>query len=61
MDLLGVLMQKIYDEVDILTDSISHGGAKSFEEYRYMTGVVRGLETVVEMVEQMTPKGDEDE
>jgi hypothetical protein len=61
MDVLEVLMRKIYDEVDILSDALSHGGAKSYEEYRYMTGVVRGLETVVEMIEQLTPKEDDDE
>lgn len=61
MELIDVVMQKIYDEVDMLSDALSHGGAKSFEDYRYMVGVIRGLETVVDIVENLTPKGDDDE
>lgn len=61
MDLLEVVMQKIYNEVEMLSDALSHGGAKSFEDYRYMVGVIRGLETVVDIVETLTPKEDDDE
>ena len=61
MELVEVLMKKIYDEVDSLSDSLTHGGAKSFEDYRYMVGVIRGLETVVDIIETLTPKEDDDE
>lgn len=61
MELIDVVMKKIYEEVDSLTDSLSHGGAKSYEDYRHVVGVIRGLETVVDIILTLTPKEDDDE
>lgn len=40
------LRERIKDEASSVADVLASGGAKSFEEYRYLTGIIHGLETV---------------
>jgi len=42
-DVLTYLENKIRQEVQIATDDVGMGSSKSYDEYRYYCGVIRGL------------------
>ena len=42
-DTLQYLLSKIEDERNTLIENLADGGVKSFEEYKYVHGVLRGL------------------
>lgn len=37
------LRKKIRDEAELVSTSLAQDGAKSFDEYRHMTGILHGL------------------
>jgi hypothetical protein len=37
------LRKRIGEEAESIAQALSTGGAKSFDEYRHMTGILRGL------------------
>ena len=41
---LDLLLTKFKERIDILQDAIAMGGCKTFDEYKYSCGQLRGLE-----------------
>ena len=41
---LDLLLDKYRERITLLQDAIAMGGCKSFDEYRYSCGQLRGLE-----------------
>ena len=48
---LKLLAQRIIKERDDLTSSIGNGRAKTFDEYRYEVGRIKGLSDVLEWMQ----------
>jgi len=42
-NLIDALQKKLRERMNEHADHLSGGGCKSFEEYRYLTGVISGL------------------
>lgn len=42
-DLLTYLSGKVQEEIAVITDDLSRGGAKDHGEYKYACGIIRGL------------------
>lgn len=40
-----VLLSEYRDKINMLADALARGSCTSLEEYRYMCGQIRGLET----------------
>lgn len=45
---ISVVLKELRDRRSQLSDAVASGGAKTFEDYKYMCGEIRGL-TAVEM------------
>lgn len=58
---IDVLVKKLYDEVEYLQDSLAHGCAENFEQYRHQVGVIRGLEIAVGFIEDLVKLREQDE
>ena len=43
MDELDLIGKKIREQMDSMADHMATGGCKSFDDYRYCSGVVAGL------------------
>jgi hypothetical protein len=54
---LDLLIKGISERIDMLTDSVATGGAKSYEEYKFMVGEIRGLsftkQTITDLVRKL--------
>ena len=50
----SVLIKKCQDHADALSDSLAHGKAKSFEEYKEACGSIRGLEYAIKEIEDLS-------
>jgi hypothetical protein len=46
--IIGVVLKELRDRRAQLSEAIANNGAKTFEDYKYMCGEIRGL-TAVEM------------
>jgi hypothetical protein len=42
-DILKYLSDKLNDEIKVMTDDLSRGGAKDYGDYKWACGIVRGL------------------
>ena len=42
--ILDLLLDKYKERINLLQDAISMGGCKTFDEYKYSCGQLRGLE-----------------
>ena len=58
---MDVLVKQIYDEVEYLQDTLAHGCAENFEQYRHQVGVIRGLEVVIGFIENLVKLREQDE
>ena len=58
---LEYLLSKIEGERNALTDNLADGGAKSFEEYKYMHGVIRGLLLAQAIIQDLAKRMEHDD
>tara|TARA_X000001388_G_scaffold14343_1_gene8320 strand:+ start:941 stop:1138 length:198 start_codon:yes stop_codon:yes gene_type:complete len=49
-----VLSEKIKEDIDSTTKFLSSGGAKDFSQYKETTGVIRGLNTCLRHIEDLS-------
>tara|TARA_R110001592_G_scaffold299338_2_gene570273 strand:+ start:905 stop:1105 length:201 start_codon:yes stop_codon:yes gene_type:complete len=57
---LDVLKEKIEDDRASALQFLGNGGAKDFASYKEVTGMVRGLETCMNYVEDLSRNMDND-
>jgi predicted nucleic acid-binding Zn-ribbon protein len=59
---LDLLIKEFRERIEMLSDSLLSGGAKSYDEYRAMTGEIRGLSfaklTVTDLVRKLEHNDD---
>jgi hypothetical protein len=60
-NVLDVLKDKIEDEKSSALHFLGNGGAKDFASYKEVTGMVRGLETCMNYVEDLSRNMDSDD
>jgi len=58
---LDVLKDKFEDEKSSALQFLGSGGAKDFASYKEVTGMVRGLETCMNYVEDLSRNMDDDD
>ena len=49
-----VLSEKIKEDIDSTTKFLGGGGAKAFSQYKETTGVIRGLNTCLRHIEDLS-------
>jgi len=49
-NLLDVLLTEYRDRINMLTEAMARGNCTSFEEYKYTSGQLRGLEAACAIV-----------
>lgn len=55
-DTLEYLMSQIEDRRKAIIESLGDGAAKSYDEYRYSAGMVRGLLTVQSLIADLAKR-----
>ena len=50
----GVLSEKIKKDIDSTTEFLSGGGIKDFSQYKEATGMIRGLNTCLQYIEDLS-------
>lgn len=45
-----ILLKEYRDRITMLTDAMARGNCSTFEEYRYTSGQLRGLETACAVI-----------
>ena len=55
-DTLEYLMEEIEDRRKAIIESLGDGAAKSYDEYRYTAGMVRGLLTVQSLISDLAKR-----
>lgn len=62
-DLLKYLSDKLNEEIKVMTDDLSRGGAKDHGDYKWACGIVRGLTMantiIAETAQRMEDYGDD--
>ena len=58
---LDVLKNKIEEDMSSALQFLGGGGAKDFAQYKEVTGMVRGLETCMNYVEDLSRNMDNDD
>ena len=58
---LDVLKDKLKDDKSSALQFLGSGGAKDFASYKEVTGLVRGLETCMNYVEDLSRNMDDDD
>ena len=58
---LDVLKDKLKDDKSSALQFLGSGGAKDFASYKEVTGLVRGLETCMNYVEDLSRSMDDDD
>jgi hypothetical protein len=58
---LQYLLAKLGEERTRLTEGLADGSAKSFEEYKYTHGVIRGLLTGEAIIQDLAKRMEHDE
>jgi uncharacterized protein (UPF0297 family) len=58
---LDVLEEKINVDIDSAVEFLSDGGAKDFSQYKETTGMIRGLNTCLRHIEDLSRKYLEDD
>jgi len=54
------VIKKIQEEMDTLSDYLSSGGPKNFEEYQRLVGKIEGLSIARELLEEIEKRFIED-
>ena len=60
-DVLEVLYRKLDEEVKLTGAALGGGSAKSFEEYKYTVGVVRGLHIAQAFIQALATQMEQDD
>jgi hypothetical protein len=55
-DTLEYLMEEIEERRKAIIESLGDGAAKSYDEYRYTAGMVRGLLTVQSLISDLAKR-----
>jgi len=58
-DLLEYLSNAIDEERKVISEDMSRGNAKSYEDYRHACGVIRGLNIANDIIFQMSKRMEE--
>lgn len=53
MDNFDLLISQFQDQINVISDAVSSGKCKDFEEYRFVCGQIRGLETACSFVKDL--------
>lgn len=56
----STLAYRLKQEIEQYEKRLLHGGAVSFEEYKHLTGVVRGLTLAMDQLEALADQMDQD-
>jgi hypothetical protein len=54
MDIIEAIKEKLSSEIERYSDSLSKGGASSYEDYRTKTGYIRALRDSIRMMDDIT-------
>lgn len=53
---LGYLKDKLKDEQKLRADSLASGSAVSYEEYKHVAGVIRGLALATDIIDDLVQR-----
>ena len=60
MDILDVLLQEITAKRHMLLNKLGSGSIKDYAEYRYVRGIVAGITSMQEYIEELKQRLDND-